>query len=159
MVRATSAFGLTEFFSINLEYSSVSIFNVEWLRICFVVVFCDKKRWSVKDKILEQKRQFHFSIVNFPFLCNITAAPANGVYISQLIWHVYSAFSIFPDISWREQVNFLWDIDEIRFVLDQHAELDLYCASSLKQQSAGKHVAPLTHIILISSQTVFALSS
>jgi hypothetical protein len=27
-------------------------------------------------------------------------------------------------ISWREQVNFQWDDDEIRFVLDQHAELD-----------------------------------
>jgi hypothetical protein len=26
----------------------------------------------------------------------------------------------------REQVNFQWDDDEIRFVLDQHAELDFY---------------------------------
>jgi hypothetical protein len=24
-------------------------------------------------------------------------------------------------ISWREQVNFQWDGDEVRFVLDQHA--------------------------------------
>jgi len=30
--------------------------------------------------------------------------------------------------------------------------LDLYSASSLKQQSAGRHVAPLGHIILIPSQ-------
>jgi len=44
------------------------------------------------------------------------------------------------------------------FVLDQHAELDLYSASSLKQQSAGRHVARLGHIILILSQPVFALS-
>jgi hypothetical protein len=44
------------------------------------------------------------------------------------------------------------------FVLDQHAELDFYSASSLKQQSAGRHVAPLGHIILIPSQPVFALS-
>jgi len=43
-------------------------------------------------------------------------------------------------------------------VLDQHAELDLYSASSLKQQSAGRHVAPLGHIILIPRQPVFALS-
>jgi len=35
-------------------------------------------------------------------------------------------------ISWREQVNYQWDDDEIRFVLDQHAELDFYNASSLK---------------------------
>jgi len=33
--------------------------------------------------------------------------------------------------------------NEIRFVLDQQAELDFYSASSLKQQSAGRHVAPL----------------
>jgi hypothetical protein len=32
-----------------------------------------------------------------------------------------------------------------RFVLDQHAELDFYSASSLKQHSAGRHVSPLEH--------------
>ena len=42
--------------------------------------------------------------------------------------------------------------------LDQHAELGFYSASSLKQQSAGRHVTPLGHIILIPSQPVFALS-
>ena len=51
-----------------------------------------------------------------------------------------------------------WDIDEVRFVLDQHAELDMYSASSLKQQSAGRYVAPLGQIILILSQPVFAFS-
>jgi hypothetical protein len=50
-----------------------------------------------------------------------------------------------------------WDDDEFHFVLDQHAELDFYSASSLKQQSAGRHVAPLGHIILI-EPPVFALS-
>ena len=48
--------------------------------------------------------------------------------------------------------------DEFRFLLDQHAELDFYSASTLKQQSAGRHVAPLGHIILILSQPVLALS-
>ena len=57
-----------------------------------------------------------------------------------------------------EQVNFQWDDDEDRPVLNQHAELDFYCGSSLKQQSAGTHVAPLGHSILIPSQPVFALS-
>jgi hypothetical protein len=61
-------------------------------------------------------------------------------------------------ISWRVQVNFQWDDDEVCFVLDQHAELDFYGASSLKQQSAGRHVTPLWHIILILSQPVLALS-
>jgi hypothetical protein len=34
----------------------------------------------------------------------------------------------------------------------------MYCASSLKQQSADRDVAPLGHIILIPKQPVFALS-
>ena len=34
----------------------------------------------------------------------------------------------------------------------------VYSTSSLKQQSAGRHVAPLGHIILTASQPVFALS-
>jgi len=49
--------------------------------------------------------------------------------------------------------------DEAHFVLDQHAEMDFYGASSLKQQSAERHVAPFGHIILISSQPVFDLSA
>jgi hypothetical protein len=53
---------------------------------------------------------------------------------------------------------FQWDDDEVRFILGQHAELDFHSASSLKQQSAGRHVAPLWHIILIPNQPVFALS-
>jgi hypothetical protein len=53
---------------------------------------------------------------------------------------------------------FKWDDDEIRFALDQHAKLDFYSASSLKQQSTGRHVTPFGHIILIPSQPVFALS-
>jgi hypothetical protein len=41
--------------------------------------------------------------------------------------------------------------NEVHFVLDQHAELDYHSASSLKQQSADRHVAPLRHTILILS--------
>ena len=52
----------------------------------------------------------------------------------------------------------IFNDDEVRFVLDQHAELDFYSASSLKQQSADKLAAPLGHIILIPSQPVFALT-
>jgi hypothetical protein len=50
------------------------------------------------------------------------------------------------------------DDDDVRFVLDQHAELDFNSASSLKQQSAGWYVAPFGHIILIPSQPVFGLT-
>ena len=31
----------------------------------------------------------------------------------------------FPAISWREQINFQWDNDEVRFVLDQHADITI----------------------------------
>ena len=52
-------------------------------------------------------------------------------------------------MSWREQVNFQWDDDEVRFVLDQHAELDFYSASSLKQQSVDRHVVPLGQMLFL----------
>jgi hypothetical protein len=55
----------------------------------------------------------------------------------------------FSDISWREQVNFQWDYDEVRFVLDQHAELDFNSArSQYRIKSTGKHVASLAHIYI-----------
>ena len=50
------------------------------------------------------------------------------------------------------------DEDDVRFILDQHAELDLDCASSLKLHAACRHITPPGHIILISRQSVFALS-
>jgi hypothetical protein len=52
-------------------------------------------------------------------------------------------------ISWRGHVIFWRDDDD---------EVDFYSASSLKQQFAGRHDAPLGHIILIPSQPVFALN-
>jgi hypothetical protein len=33
--------------------------------------------------------------------------------------------------------------NDVRFILDQQAELDFYSSSSLKQQSTGRHVASL----------------
>ena len=48
--------------------------------------------------------------------------------------------------------------NDVRFVLDHRAQLDLQNASSLKQQSAGRHVATFGHIILIPSQPVFTLT-
>jgi hypothetical protein len=72
---------------------------------------------------------------------------------------LFNANSVIFQLPWHEQVNFQWDDDEIRFVLDQHAYLDFHSVSSLKQQFADRHVAPLGHIILIPSQPVFDLSS
>jgi hypothetical protein len=49
------------------------------------------------------------------------------------------------------------DEDEVRFVLDQNASLDIY--SWLKQHSVERHIAPLRHIIVIPRQRVFLVSS
>ena len=54
------------------------------------------------------------------------------------------------------QVNLQWKDDEVRFVLDQQAELDFYNASLLKQESTDKYIASLGHIILNPIQPVFA---
>jgi hypothetical protein len=78
--------------------------------------------------------------------------------VSEWLIVVYRQFRNFSAISWRELVNFQWDDDEVCFVLNQHAELDFYCASSLKQQFTGRYITPFRHIILIPSQPVFALS-
>jgi hypothetical protein len=80
--------------------------------------------------------------------------------MSECVIVVYGQFKIFSAacMSWREQVNCQWDDEEVRFVLGQQAELDLYSASLLKQRSAGRHVAPRWHIILNQSQPFLALS-
>jgi hypothetical protein len=58
----------------------------------------------------------------------------------------------------RNPILLIWEYVEVHFVLDQHVLLDIYSASSLKQQSADRDVAPLGHIILIPKQPVLALS-
>ena len=43
----------------------------------------------------------------------------------------------------KERISYIWwDDNDVCFIQDQHAEFNFYCASSLKQQSAGIHVAP-----------------
>jgi len=42
----------------------------------------------LRKKLYDKGDDFNFPIVNFPFICsNIPAAPAYGIYISQLIWY------------------------------------------------------------------------
>ena len=50
-------------------------------------------------------------------------------------------------------------VSDVHFVLDQHAEMDFYSAISLKQQSVGRCVASLGHIILIWFQANICLRS
>ena len=49
-------------------------------------------------------------------------------------------------ISRQEKIKFRRDDDnDVHFVLDQHADLDIYSASSLTQQSVITHVVVLAH--------------
>jgi hypothetical protein len=88
------------------------------------------------------------------------------VFINSLISPNGSEWVIVDQLQFRDvqlyhgenRLIFHYD-EEIRFVLDNHAELDVYSASSLKQQSEDMHVAPLGHIIMIPSQPVFAFST
>ena len=44
--------------------------------------------------------------------------------------------------------------DDVRFIQGQHTYVGFVSASSLKQQSTGKHIAPRGHIILNPSQQI-----
>ena len=90
-------------------------------------------------------KQFHFS-------CFSVFRDPELELMSERVIVAQRQFANLSAISWRKQDKFQWDDDEVRFVLDQHAGLDFCSASSLKQQSAGRHVAPLGHTILIASQ-------
>ena len=74
--------------------------------------------------------------------------------------YFYTKWAIFQLHIMARKSYIQWDDNDVRFVLDQHALLDFYSASSLKQQSANGHVkiVSLWHIILIPSQKVLALS-
>jgi hypothetical protein len=56
--------------------------------------------------------------------------------------------SNFSAVSWLYLIR--WDDNDEHFVVDQTCLVGFYSASSLKQQSAGKHVASLRHIIKFS---------
>jgi len=93
-----------------------------------------------------------------PITTNVVSSrPITTNVVSSSEWLLLAIFQLYNG-KIEEQVNFQWYDDEVRFVLDQHADLDFYSSSSMKQQSAGRHVAPLGHIILIPRQPVFALT-
>jgi hypothetical protein len=119
---------------------------------------------SIRHTCREWKRRYHI-LANLAFQSYDCERTWCKFFQKRVVWWVHwmNDCCLIPiqqisAISWREQVNFQWDDDEVCFVLDQHVEMNLYSASSLKQQSADRHVAPLGHIILIPSQPGVALS-
>ena len=55
------------------------------------------------------------------------------------LWCFNTTVNNISVISWREHKLHV-DNDDVCFVQDQHAKLDLYNVSSHKQQSAGRYV-------------------
>ena len=72
-------------------------------------------------------------------------------------WLLFNANDQFLSYIMERTSYIRWDDNHVPFVLDQHALLYFYSASSLKQQSSCRHNASLRHIIQIPSQPVFAL--
>ena len=64
----------------------------------------------------------------------------------------YAKWAIFQLYHDENKLHFdMVMIYDVRSLLDQHSELVIYSASSLKRKSAGGHVAPFGHIIQIPS--------
>jgi hypothetical protein len=115
--------------------------GLRWLRVRSSRIYnylCNQNQflWPLRLPLIVRCTRYHFT---WTYL-----SVTYGRTVFFCAYHiVQNAFLI------HAYVNFQWDDDEVRFVPDQHAELDFYSASSLKQQSAGRYVAPLGHIILI----------
>jgi hypothetical protein len=85
-----------------------------------------------------------------PYLCSWLQQICCAKLTLRIYWLVVVVrqFRNFSTILWWVQVNFQWEDGEVRYT-----ELDFfYSASSLKQQSAGRHIASIGHIFLIPSQ-------
>ena len=95
---------------------------------------------------------------SFSFLCCIfvICLSSSCAHCCQCLWFVLSWFFLQFSLTF---IYIQWNGDDVSFVRDQHAYLDIYCASSLKQQSADGHFIPLLrYIFLIPCQPVFALT-
>ena len=104
-----------------------------------------------KDTIFSRSSRWSIARHNCTLICVCTC----GNRVSECLFFNTNS-SIFQVYHGKEHINFHWFDGEVPFVLDL-----LYCfykASSLKQQSADRHLALRGHIILIASQPVFALS-
>jgi hypothetical protein len=62
----------------------------------------------------------------------------------------------FSAISWK-RTDILGEMMMVSVLYWTNTYLDIYSASSLKQQYTGRHVVSLGHIILIQSQIIFVL--
>jgi hypothetical protein len=98
-------------------------------------------RW---ESLYSQAQSWHsFLTVVGCLVCLCAGEPVQGAKLSNIIAIWVSEWLLIN----ANSTIFQWDDNEVRFVLDQHTELDLYSASSLKQQSVDRHAChpTLTH--------------
>jgi hypothetical protein len=123
-----------------------------WFRfifICYLIIGHNVLTGHVVALIYScAKLDFYFFFI---YTCTLRQSVINNstsIKINTNIW-VRDCCILRPAISWREQVNFQSDDDEVHFscILIMPAHWN---------KSAGRHVVPLGHIILIPSQLEFA---
>ena len=90
--------------------------------------------------------------------CVLPVVPLGSHWHWNIAWRM-DYWRNFTVVTYERTTYIRWNDNTIRLVLDQHAKLNFYSASSLKHQWTGRHVVPLGHVILILSQPVFALTS
>ena len=128
-----------------MESSFDQLISISFVILCFFLDESWEKFWILKN-VFQRKPTENTGLIQ-----TIDYSDEWVIVIQDQMRH-------FSTMSWRDQVTIRLDDDDVGFVLDQHTGLDLYNASSLKQQSACRHVAPLGHIIPIPNQSGFALT-
>ena len=137
---------------------------------CFTVKYLSIVDWwhLLYDRIWHTTIWIKKNVNTIPWILNIRSHtseknPSNTLSFTNLKCEWVSDYCLTPNEQCISYIMartryFQWNDDDFLCVLDQHGELDFYSASSLKQQSSGRHVAPLGNIILIPSQPFFALT-
>jgi hypothetical protein len=73
----------------------------------------------LRTKLYDKRDDFNFPIVNFPFICsNIPAAPAYGVYLSQLIRYFKACGSYICNWMSSDNVYDKWNISVVIYDTD-----------------------------------------
>ena len=104
--------------------------------------FHDTNSWCIlhNDLFLQQKTSWITWIKIYIFLPFLS--PYQQIHLSKRHDCCLTPTQQFFQLYHGENKLIFNDDDEVRFVQDQHAELDFYSASSLTQPSVDRHVAP-----------------
>jgi hypothetical protein len=84
-----NSYFLADLFLYSYEADFIQgLWRIPQIQIGLLHTLTYTSKWRLRTKLYDKRDDFNFPIVNFPFICNnIPAAPAYGVYITQLIWY------------------------------------------------------------------------